>query len=107
LGIIITLDDFGKDHSFLKHLSFLCVDKIKIDRQFIQNITSCDRVWKIVQSIIEMSRKMGVQCLAEGVETIEQAAMLEKAGCCLMQGFLWHKPGREIPDWKPEVVLKL
>jgi EAL domain-containing protein (putative c-di-GMP-specific phosphodiesterase class I) len=107
LGIIITLDDFGKDHSFLKHLSFLCVDKIKIDRQFIQSITSCDRVLKIVQSIIEMSRKMGVQCLAEGVETIEQAAMLEKVGCCLMQGFLWHKPGREIPDWKPEAVLKL
>jgi EAL domain-containing protein (putative c-di-GMP-specific phosphodiesterase class I) len=100
LGVRITLDDFGKDHSFLKHLSFLCVDKIKIDQQFIQNITCSDRVLKIVQSIIGMSRRMGIQCLAEGVETVEQAALLEQAGCFLMQGFLWHKPGATFPDWE-------
>jgi polar amino acid transport system substrate-binding protein len=98
-GITIALDDFGKEYSSLDYLRSLEIDKIKIDRLFIANITHNERDLNMVRSIVNMANNLDIDCLAEGVETCEQAALLERSGCDQMQGFLFFKPQTAFPEW--------
>ena len=76
--------------------------KIKIDRQFIRNMTRDPAMRAIVKTIIALGKSLDVTITAEGVETQEQAAILREFGCPQVQGFLYGYPGAaEVPDSKP------
>lgn len=93
-GFTIALDDFGTGHSSLGYLRQFQVDKIKIDRSFVQNLgheadTESDA---IVVAIITLGQALGLMVTAEGVETAQQKAFLMRSGCAEMQGFLFSRP---------------
>jgi diguanylate cyclase (GGDEF)-like protein len=91
-GFTIALDDFGTGYSSLSYLRRFSVDKIKIDRSFVQNLGRAADSATIVLAVLALGRAMGLTVTAEGVETAEQHAFLEAAGCNSMQGFLFSKP---------------
>jgi diguanylate cyclase (GGDEF)-like protein len=93
LGIAIAMDDFGTGYSSLSYLARFPFSKIKIDRQFIRNMTRDPAMRAIVKTIIALGRSLDVVITAEGVETQEQAAMLREFGCPQVQGFLYGYPG--------------
>ncbi len=94
-GMTVTLDDFGTGYSNLSYLSELTFDKIKIDRSFVQKLkTDQQSSTKIIEAIIGLSRSLGADNVAEGVETEEQADMLQKLGCRNGQGYLFGRPVR-------------
>jgi diguanylate cyclase (GGDEF)-like protein len=90
-GIKIALDDFGTGYSSLGYLIELEVDRIKIDRSFIQHINN-PRSRSIVQAIVAMAKAVNVAITAEGVETHEQLHFLAQIGCDHFQGYLFSKP---------------
>jgi diguanylate cyclase (GGDEF)-like protein len=91
-GLTIALDDFGTGYSSLATLSLLSFDKIKIDRGFIATLHERSESAKIVQSIIGLGASLGVQVVAEGVETERDARTLLALGCGAAQGFLFARP---------------
>jgi len=91
-GFRIAIDDFGTGYSSLDLLRTLPVHKLKIDRAFTQMITAAPEDQAIVQATITLALGLGMQCIAEGVETEEQRATLEGFGCELYQGYLCGKP---------------
>ena len=93
LGIRIFMDDFGTGYSsidFLRKSEF--IDSIKIDRTFIQNIIENKRDSTIVKSIIQMAHQLGINVVAEGVETEKQLEFLKDIGCKELQGYFFSKP---------------
>jgi EAL domain-containing protein (putative c-di-GMP-specific phosphodiesterase class I) len=96
LGITIALDDFGTGYSSLNQLKRLPVDKLKIDRSFIQDIPHDADDVTLTNMIIAMSKHLSLSVVAEGVETEEQATFLKQAGCDYLQGFLYAKPMSEV-----------
>ena len=94
LGVAIAMDDFGTGYSSLSYLARFPFSKIKIDRQFIRNMTRDPAMRAIVKTIIALGKSLDVTITAEGVETEEQAAMLREFGCPQVQGFLYGYPGR-------------
>ena len=102
LGVSIAMDDFGTGYSSLSYLARFPFSKIKIDRQFIRNMTRDPAMRAIVKTIIALGKSLDVTITAEGVETQEQAAILREFGCPQVQGFLYGYPGAaETPDSKP------
>jgi diguanylate cyclase (GGDEF)-like protein len=99
LGATISIDDFGTGHSSLGRLKSLPIDELKIDRSFIQELTDDDKT--IVRSTIHLAHQMGLQVVAEGVETEEAWRQLRSMGAERAQGFLIAKPlpAREVPAW--------
>ncbi len=93
LGVHIAMDDFGTGYSSLSYLARFPFSKIKIDRQFIRNMTRDPAMRAIVKTIIALGKSLDVTITAEGVETKEQAAMLREFGCPQVQGFLYGYPG--------------
>jgi diguanylate cyclase (GGDEF)-like protein len=91
LGIKVALDDFGTGHSSLTLLRSLPIDKVKIDQTFVRELTNDDRVVAIVRSVINLARDLGLEIVAEGVETAEQARLLGEFGCDHAQGYLWAR----------------
>lgn len=91
-GIRISLDDFGTGFSSLSQLSSLPVDTLKIDRSFISKLDSDSDDLSIVAAIIAMSHKLGINVLAEGVETVNQLEILRKLKCDEIQGYLFSMP---------------
>jgi len=91
-GFRIAIDDFGTGYSSLDLLRTLPVHKLKIDRAFTQMITAAPEDQAIVQATITLALGLGMQCIAEGVETEEQRTTLEGFGCELYQGYLCGKP---------------
>jgi EAL domain-containing protein (putative c-di-GMP-specific phosphodiesterase class I) len=92
-GLRVSLDDFGTGYSSLSYLQMLPLNTLKIDKSFINNITSSDGVQaNITSSIISMVEKMGLETIAEGVEHPEQLDLLNKFNCNVVQGFLRGKP---------------
>jgi EAL domain-containing protein (putative c-di-GMP-specific phosphodiesterase class I) len=89
--VCVALDDFGTGHSSLTLLRSLPIDRVKIDRSFIKDITSQPRDAAIVANIISLATDMGIEIVAEGVESPEQARSLVELGCQRAQGFLWAK----------------
>ncbi|MES2714609.1 MAG: EAL domain-containing protein [Pseudomonadota bacterium] len=91
-GITVTLDDFGTGYSSLCYLAEMTFDKIKIDRSFVRTLHERSESGKIVDAIIGLSRSLGVQTVAEGIETERDASMLQQLGCGLGQGYLFGRP---------------
>jgi EAL domain-containing protein (putative c-di-GMP-specific phosphodiesterase class I) len=85
----LSLDDFGTGWSSLSCLRRFPLDRIKIDRSFMRDITTQPAAEAVVTSIIDLARNLGLTCVAEGVETIEQLDYLEKKHCAEIQGFLY------------------
>jgi diguanylate cyclase (GGDEF)-like protein len=91
-GVRIALDDFGTGYSSLTYLQKYPVDKIKIDRSFIQNLDSDAASNALVQAMVDLARAMGVEVTAEGVETAAQREFLTRIGCNELQGYLLSHP---------------
>jgi diguanylate cyclase (GGDEF)-like protein len=102
LGVAIAMDDFGTGYSSLNYLARFPFSKIKIDRQFIRNMTRDPATRAIVKTIIALGKSLDVTITAEGVETEEQAAMLREFGCPQVQGFLYGYPGAAETGVKPD-----
>ena len=94
LGIRFSIDDFGTGYSSLGYLRRLPLYELKIDRSFVQDTPTDAGPTAIVQSILSMASHLGLQVVAEGVETEEQAAFLRAAGCTSLQGYLLARPMR-------------
>jgi diguanylate cyclase (GGDEF)-like protein len=91
-GVSIAIDDFGTGFSSLSHLQRLQVDRLKIDRTFVTEITGSARGSSIAEMVIQLGRNLGLSIIAEGVEDDRQAQILAELGCPLAQGFLFSRP---------------
>jgi len=111
LGISLLMDDFGTGYSSLNHLHSFPFDVLKIDRSFVGRMTEGDQPLQIVRTIIELARVLGMDVVAEGIETCEQYRLLRQLGCRFGQGYLFARPmtteavtqllrlpGRVLPD---------
>lgn len=92
LGVYIAIDDFGTDHSSLSRLRDMPAEVLKIDRSFIDGLSSEPGDTAIVSSILSLAYAMGKHTIAEGVEKREQAAMLLRMGCEVAQGYFFSRP---------------
>ncbi|WP_420237777.1 EAL domain-containing protein [Telmatobacter bradus] len=111
LGISLLMDDFGTGYSSLNYLHSFPFDVLKIDRSFVGRMTDGDQALQIVRTIIELARVLGMDVVAEGIETVEQYQLLRGLGCRFGQGYLFahplpvesishllRLPGRLLPD---------
>lgn len=94
LGIEIEIDDFGTGHASIINLLKLTPRKLKIDRQLIRPILSSQRERELVSSIIDIGRTCGIGIVAEGVESVDHAALLQEMGCQTLQGYAFARPMR-------------
>lgn len=114
LGVSLLMDDFGTGYSSLSYLHSFPIDVLKIDRSFVGRMTDGEQPLQIVRTIIELARVLGMDVVAEGIETCEQYRLLRELGCRYGQGFLFARaltaeqvtqllrlPGRVLPA--PEV----
>lgn len=92
LGISISIDDFGTGFSSLSYLQKLDVDRLKIDRAFVNEIKDASSDASIAKMVIQLGRNLGLSVIAEGVESEMQAQTLKSFGCHLAQGYLFAKP---------------
>ncbi len=90
-GVSIAIDDFGTGFSSLSYLQQLQVDRLKIDRAFVTEITNSSRGSSIAEMVIQLGRNLGLSVIAEGVEDERQAAILTALGCPLAQGYLFAR----------------
>jgi diguanylate cyclase (GGDEF)-like protein len=99
LGVRISMDDFGTGYSSLSYLLKFPFDKVKIDRSFIRGLGESGECDVIIRAIMGMCNDLGIATIAEGVETSEQLAVLQRRNCTEVQGFLFSPavPGTEIP----------
>ena len=91
LGFKLAIDDFGTGYSSLNYLRRFPIDTLKIDRTFVNDIGT-ESGNGIVNAIVSMAQALGLDLVAEGVETAEQAAYLRERGCYSLQGYLISKP---------------
>lgn len=92
LGVAIHIDDFGTGFSSLAYLSEYPIDILKIDRRFVSKIGKNHRAESVCKTVIKLAQVLGIQSLAEGVETKAQETFLRDNGCQLVQGFLFGRP---------------
>jgi EAL domain-containing protein (putative c-di-GMP-specific phosphodiesterase class I) len=92
LGVRLELDDFGTGYSSLTYVRMFPIDALKIDRSFVQGVCESPEDAAIVEAVISMGRALGVNVVAEGVESEDQSALLQHLGCTLAQGFLFSRP---------------
>jgi PAS domain S-box-containing protein len=92
MGCRLSLDDFGTGYSSLSSLHALPFDEVKIDRSFVESMTSKRESRKIVSAIIALGHSLSLTVVAEGVETLEQTEMLQRLGCERGQGWLYGRP---------------
>ena len=91
-GMQIALDDFGTGYSAMAYLKKFAIDYLKIDRSFIRDMSDDNGDRAIVEAIVAMAHKLGLQVVAEGVETAQQQALLQQCGCDFGQGFHFAAP---------------
>jgi EAL domain-containing protein (putative c-di-GMP-specific phosphodiesterase class I) len=92
LGVRFSMDDFGTGYSSLSHLTNLPLDQLKIDQSFVFNMHAKPTDAVIVRTVIAMAQALGLEVIAEGVETEAQRAFLLENGCQLYQGYLCGRP---------------
>jgi len=92
LGILLAIDDFGTGYSSLSYLHRFPLDTLKIDRSFISSVGDAGEGMEIAQTIMPMAKNLRLDVIAEGVETIEQVALLKKLHCKYAQGYYFSKP---------------
>jgi EAL domain-containing protein (putative c-di-GMP-specific phosphodiesterase class I) len=120
LGVSLLMDDFGTGYSSLSYLHSFPIDVLKIDRSFVGRVTEGEQPLQIVRTIIELARVLGMDVVAEGIETGEQYRLLRDLGCRFGQGFLFARPlaadqitqllslpGRVLPDPEAEYFRSL
>ena len=103
LGIRLAMDDFGTGYSSLSQLRAFPFNKIKIDRSFVANLTQDGEAAAVIRAITALGSGLGMTTIAEGVETAEQAALVQADGCLEIQGYLISRP---IPAAEIDVLLR-
>jgi len=91
-GIGLLLDDFGTGYSALNYLRRLSLNQLKIDQSFVQNVPTNENDAAITRTIVMLGQSLGLEVLAEGVETLEQKEFLRQIGCHAFQGYFFSKP---------------
>ena len=104
MGIRISIDDFGTGYSSLNYLKRFPIDTVKIDQDFVRDLGAESSDGAIISAVISMARALRLRVVAEGVETEEQLAFLQKEQCAEIQGFLYSRP---VPAAEFERTLKL
>ena len=98
-GFTVSIDDFGTGHSSLALLHRLPVDSLKIDRMFVAQLGQTKEAQRIIETILGLARALGLQVIAEGIETEEQLSELQAIRCTLGQGNLFSPPlGQELVE---------
>jgi diguanylate cyclase (GGDEF)-like protein len=92
VGVSVALDDFGTGYSSLRHLSDLPVDRLKIDRDFVERARLNDEGWRIVRAIMQLATTFDLATTAEGIEGPEILSTLRELGCDIGQGYLFGRP---------------
>lgn len=93
LGVMIAIDDFGTGYSSLDVLRVFPFERIKLDRSFMRDVTGSPEALAILRAVLALGHSLKIKVLAEGVETVEQLALLEAEGCEEVQGYLLGRPG--------------
>ena len=92
-GVTVAIDDFGTGYSSLSYLNLLPLNKVKIDRSFVSNITEDQRTFKLLKGVVHLSRELGLEIVVEGVETEDQLEMIRSTNSAdLIQGFIFGMP---------------
>ncbi|MGL5086242.1 MAG: putative bifunctional diguanylate cyclase/phosphodiesterase, partial [Clostridium sp.] len=92
IGVLVSIDDFGKGYSSLNQLMTLPINEVKIDRDFIKDISKEKKKRNVVSLIVELAHSLELNVVAEGIETVEERNYLESIGCDELQGYLFSKP---------------
>ncbi len=92
MGVRIAIDDFGTGYSSLSYLRRVPVDVVKVDRSFVETIGSSSQQRALVEGIVWLAGTLGLQVIAEGIETETDRHLLERLGCPMGQGYLFSKP---------------
>ena len=106
LGIRLALDDFGTGYSALSYLREFPVNTLKIDRSFIGEISENKNDQRLVAAIVKMAQSLGINTVAEGVESVEQESLLADLNCQMVQGFYYCEPQRSCKAALEIAVLK-
>jgi predicted signal transduction protein with EAL and GGDEF domain len=93
-GCRVSLDDFGTGYSSLSYVHRLPFDTIKIDRSFMTDVDCSSASTKIVKSVLDLCRNLGLECIVEGLETSSQADVVKALGARAVQGYLFGRPMR-------------
>jgi EAL domain-containing protein (putative c-di-GMP-specific phosphodiesterase class I) len=101
LGVQLSIDDFGTGHSSLARLKAYPVNRLKVDRSFIQNLMTDEGDQAICEAALQLGKRLGLITVAEGVETKEQLDFLRAAGCDEVQGYYFSEPlpAEDFPCW--------
>jgi EAL domain-containing protein (putative c-di-GMP-specific phosphodiesterase class I) len=91
-GVSLSIDDFGTGYSSLSYLRSVPVDRIKIDRSFIKDVTTSEDAAVVAATIVKLAHSLRLQVVAEGVETRAQADFVRDTGCAFVQGFFYGEP---------------
>ena len=109
-GMSISIDDFGTGYSSLNYLHAYPINTLKIDQSFVRNMENDKKLLELVRSIIALSQNLGMETIAEGVETLQEARLLKELGCPQAQGFYFAKPMPEkevvdlVNNWNAPII---
>jgi EAL domain-containing protein (putative c-di-GMP-specific phosphodiesterase class I) len=92
LGVSLALDDFGTGFSSLTHLKMLPIDVLKMDRSFLADVLDDVKAKNLYVGVVQLAHSIGMEVVAEGVETREQVEFLKESGCDVLQGYYFSRP---------------